>query len=373
MPRSVSWHCLASVLVVGASLFAADMAAAAPGSRACRQIEAQLANPAGSGKAGKYSAAIERQRGEIGKIRGQMRAAGCGFFSRSNSCAALSRSAARMERNLGTLQSTHSRLRGGGKSRAQLLAALDANDCRGRKSVVVASREPGLLERLFGGPERNSRSVIMPEYGDERPRYQTRTMFGGDGPSFDPGAYRTFCVRACDGYYFPMSPSSSRSDLTRDAQNCQTACPGADMQVYYHRGADEEAGLMMSVATGEAYADLPMAFAYKSDRPRDASCGCAMQASNFTIIAGNGGAEPKRSQLRPTLPPLPTGKPDPAADPETLANIDGDFGVTAIRKLLSKRNAAAISNRKVRVVGPVFLPDPPEAAGRQAPVPSQVQ
>lgn len=304
-----------------------------------------------------------------------MRAAGCGFFSSSSgTCRALSRSAQRMERNLSSLQGTHSRLRGGGsgRSRAQLLAALDANDCRGRKSIIVASREPGLLQRLFGEPDNRRRSFLFDLDDDARePRDHESGQSWRLGPGFDPGKYRTFCVRTCDGYYFPMSPSSSSNELGRDAQNCQTACPGADMQLYYHHGSGEEAGTMMSMASGSAYGDLPTAFAYRSDRPADAACGCAIKAGGFTIIAGDGrSAEPQR---RARLLPLPTSRPDPATDPETLANIDGDFGAAAIQKLLSKRSDPALVERKVRVVGPVFLPDPAAATGRPVPDQTEVQ
>lgn len=383
MRRSKIWRGMVVALGLGAMMSAASVAEAAPGSRICRQIEAQLSSGGGSSK---WVAAAGRQKSEITKVRRQMRAAGCGFFSSGGQCRALSAAASRMERNLASLQ------RGGGRSRSnasrgQLLAALDANNCRGDRQLV--RREPGLFDRLLGASPRSSDTGYL-AYADDG-----RNIVGGDRtnvrrarpdarstpetPGFNTSQFRTFCVRTCDGYYFPMSPSSSRSDFARDAQNCQTACPGAEMQVYYHSGVQEDAAEMTSAANGRPYADMATAFLYRSDQPRDNACSCAgaQKPGGFSIIAG----EPEKQQPetvaatgnagQPALP-LPRSRPDPASDPETLLNREGQFGPDAIKRLLSNETVAN-SDRKVRVVGPVFLPDPATAVDLRAPARTEVQ
>jgi hypothetical protein len=99
----------------------------------------------------KFSAAAERQRRELAKVRGQMASSGCGLFSSSLRCASLSRTASKMSANLNSLKAEAGR--GSGRSRASLIAALEANNCRkSSKEVVVASRDnsPSLFSRLFG-------------------------------------------------------------------------------------------------------------------------------------------------------------------------------------------------------------------------------
>ncbi|EFG8200357.1 hypothetical protein BMB17_005615, partial [Escherichia coli] len=121
---------------------------AAPGSAVCRSIEAQLAR--GGSSNSRYSAAAQKQVREMAKVRQQMAAAGCGMFSTSAQCTRLSRIASRMSANLNTLSARS----GSGRSRNQLLADLNANDCRAvrRNPVTVAGEKAeSVVTRLFGG------------------------------------------------------------------------------------------------------------------------------------------------------------------------------------------------------------------------------
>ena len=45
-------------------------------------------------------------------------------------------------------------------------------------------------------------------------------QYGCDVPQL--GGLRTICVGACDGYYFPISFSTSRQHLAKDAEVCQS-------------------------------------------------------------------------------------------------------------------------------------------------------
>ena len=89
------------------------------------------------------------------------------------------------------------------------------------------------------------------------------------------GEFATMCVRTCDGYYFPMSPASSSADFDRDLKNCESACPGTEMQLYYQQAVGEESETMVSPATGEPYASLPTAYLYRdAAMSRPQGCGC---------------------------------------------------------------------------------------------------
>ena len=271
-----------------------------------------------------------------------------------------------MERNLEALQRKRMKLAGGdsGRSRAKVMAALNANGCR--DEAVAERRLPrgidsnsNLLERIFGGGIRPRGAIedVLGENGvdENEDRTVRRIPKPLDGSWVNdngrirflapPGQYRTLCVRTCDGYFFPMSNASSPADFDRDQHNCESSCPGTEVQIYYHRTGDELAE-MIDFASGAPYSELPAAYLYKqSGTPRPAGCGCN-RSKNFEIVSGN--PPPSDAVQSEPVNAKPTSGPDPAADPKP----GGD-------------------DKKVRVVGPVFLPDPGAAIDLQAPAPTQ--
>ncbi|TIQ58586.1 MAG: DUF2865 domain-containing protein, partial [Mesorhizobium sp.] len=93
-------------------------------------------------------------------------------------------------------------------------------------------------------------------------------------------------------------------------------------QVFYTRGFGDDSGGMTSSVTGRPYSELPTAYLYKQPETlRPPACGCNA-AQNFEIIAGNP-PSPKQTDSDVETTPLPVAKPDPGADPETLANVEG--------------------------------------------------
>ena len=118
------------------------------------------------------------------------------------------------------------------RERLAVLKALAVNRCRS----VVAKRDKRpnrLLAGLFGnkGPFRNG---VFREGGLFGER-----SFGND---FSFGAYRTLCVRTCDGYYFPISFSAGGHELQRDETACRALCPGQLVALYVQRNSGEEGG-----------------------------------------------------------------------------------------------------------------------------------
>ncbi|ESX88887.1 MULTISPECIES: DUF2865 domain-containing protein [unclassified Mesorhizobium] len=367
-------------------------------SRVCRQLEAELASSSNGGgnssMVRKYDKAISRQFEQLSKVRGRASDANCGIslFSRNVSqCAALNSSIDRMNANLDALQAKRAQLAGGGsrRDRGRILAALDANGCRDepaprREPLQEASREPddgNLFDQLFGGNRQIDTLDQPDDPGEER---NVRRVLNQPGvPDFPTvgGEFHTSCVRTCDGYFFPMSNSASLGDFERDQKNCESSCPGTEMQVFYSRGMEDDSANMTSSVTGRPYSELPTAYLYKQpNMSRPLACGCNAQAGNFEIIGGN---PPPPEQSQPdteTTPfiPVPAAKPDPGADPETLANVQGGLDRAAIKRLAVKPVVSPVSlippdQRKVRVVGPAFLPDPAAAIDLQAPARKQVR
>lgn len=382
--------------------------AAQAASRACRQLEAELASPAGrsSPQLAKLEAAITDQNAQLQIARRKARGSGCGFRilgGGGNSCSGINANIDSMEQNLAKLERRRAkaaRAGGGGRSRARIMADLRANGCReNTASVQRPERAPeggrNLLEKLFGGGIRHRNSIE--ELGVPAPRNEERNVrrvpqssgnWVNDGGrirySAPPGRYRTLCVRNCDGYFFPISTSSTPSDFERDQANCQSSCPGAEVQIYYTRPG-QEPDTMVSGLSGQPYTALPAANLYRqTGMPSPAGCSCnapdgiagrAGEASNYSVIAG---APPPAPVVEPEPAlPHPTARPDPAADPETLANLNGGLDAEGLKRMAVTpkvdKSVPSGEERKVRVVGPVFLPDPEAAEDRQAPVRTEVR
>ena len=79
-------------------------------------------------------------------------------------------------------------------------------------------------------------------------------MASGSGPAF--------CVRSCDGKYFPLMRSNASP-----VQMCQAFCPASVTKVFF--GSTIEGA---SSSTGERYADSENAFAYRKALRADCTC-----------------------------------------------------------------------------------------------------
>jgi hypothetical protein len=89
-------------------------------------------------------------------------------------------------------------------------------------------------------------------------------------PQLGSGSFRTLCVRLCDGYYWPVSFSTTRAGLAEDEATCEQSC-GSPVKLFFYRnpnGTTEEA---VDLA-GQRYASLDNAFRYRSEYV--ASCKC---------------------------------------------------------------------------------------------------
>lgn len=361
---------------------APEAALAQAGTRLCRQLEAQLASLSGGGTASaqtrKYDDAIARQRGQMDKARGQARQAGCGFAVAGGAlafCGELNAMLARMEKNLSELQRQRTKLSGGDarRERARVMASLDINGCRAPKRTLPAAVA-------------------------QQPREQ-RVIDGRSGVRIGglPGAFRTMCVRACDGYYFPISYSVSSGAFERDGKACEAMCPGTRVELYYHRLPDEDSEDMVSVATGVPYREMKNAFLYrKPGASIPAACGCGPTAQGaaqgatqgFQTIGGDYEANepaglPDDEAVEETTTaaiPLPSTRPDPAEDPETLSTREGGLDAEGLKRLATPPPARPVvkaagkpGEKQVRVVGPAFLPGPEEAIDLQAPAPARAR
>lgn len=358
---------LAMLLVASLALAAAVPAHA--DAQLCRQLQADLAAAASGGidrqLISKHDAARATQRDQIRLARARARRAGCSSArpaANALECAAISAKIADMLRNLDKLERARAELTGTGlrNERNRILAAIDANDCRNEEPAkriaerAVAQNDAPLFDQLFGEGIAD-RDALDDEFVPEPAGNPRHIIISPRDNGSTSGEFRTLCVRTCDGYFFPMSNAASLGDFERDQKNCETSCPGVELQLYYHSAIGEQPASMVSAATGKPYSELPTAYRYKQiGKSRPVGCGCNMATTNrnFEIIAGEGKSTGKKAAS--AVAPAPSGRaPDKAAQ--------------------TAKERSPAQDPKVRVVGPAFLPDPQEAIDLQAPGPTPVR
>jgi hypothetical protein len=237
-----------------------------------------------------------------------------------------------------------------------LAQALAAEDCQGTALEAGGCRNGGVtIIRSSPADDDGAPQAEIPQLGNGVVIHRSGESFQQYG-----GEYRTSCVRTCDGYSFPMSSAATIGDFQRDQARCEAACPGADVEMFYERDGSGDLSRMISSVTGTPYAWLPNAFVYKRlDIARAPGCGCG--ASRATSVVGilPGTPAPPLVQ-RPGSSIIEAGSGKRAV--ETAAPEAGN---------VDRSGQEIEADRKVRVVGPVFLPGPLGATGRQAPAPRQ--
>ena len=110
------------------------------------------------------------------------------------------------------------------------------------------SAAEGLLDFFFGGGQK------LQQQTDNNPQSPPRPVVVSAGPAF--------CVRSCDGKYFPLMRGAASP-----AQMCQAFCPASPTKVFFGSSIDRA-----YAATGERYADSENAFAYRKALRADCTC-----------------------------------------------------------------------------------------------------
>jgi hypothetical protein len=355
-------------------------------SPACGRLEAQLAafdrssaDPARADQVRRFEEAASSQQTELERQQATARRMGCEnnsffvlFSGQPPQCVPLNAKIRQMQANLDRIHSDLGRLQGDRgpereSQRRAILVALSQNNCGAQYRAAVASTQPrgGLFESLFGPS-----SIFSPS---------------GDAPGWSSpgGTFRTVCVRTCDGYYYPISFATNQSRFAEDERACQRSCPAAEVMLFSHRNPGEDIGQAVS-NSGQLYSTLPNAFRYR--QAFDSSCSCreagqswsqalrsveddtvergdivvseerARQMSQPRVDAQGRPIRPDPRAAAPRRPEPATARtaaaPEPAAAPVPAAPATDT--VPQAREL-----APAVKpdpNRKVREVGPTFIP-----------------
>jgi hypothetical protein len=129
-------------------------------------------------------------------------------------------------------------------------------------TLAPAAQAQDFFSQLFGGFGRARQPYIqMPLPDDDRrpaPRRETRSRYGGGG-----GGGQAYCVRTCDGRYFPLTASDNASRVA----SCNSFCPASETKVVSGSSIDDA-----TTKDGKSYSELPNAFRYRNELVGGCTC-----------------------------------------------------------------------------------------------------
>jgi hypothetical protein len=124
--------------------------------------------------------------------------------------------------------------------------------------LAPAAQAEDFFSALFGGFGRSRAPQIhLPFAGEGGPVSQ------GEPRPRSYGGGQAYCVRSCDGRYFPVNGPDKQSR----AAACNSFCPASDTKIVYGSSIDHAA-----TETGKPYSELPNAFRYRNELVAGCTC-----------------------------------------------------------------------------------------------------
>jgi hypothetical protein len=144
----------------------------------------------------------------------------------------------------------------------------------GASCLPPAARAEDFFSALFGGfgGRPHGPPPGMPFANEDAapsPAPRARASYGGG---------QAWCVRTCDGRYFPISGPDNQSRTA----SCNSFCPASETKLVYGSGIDNAA-----TETGKPYSELPNAFRYRKEIVAGCSCNGKDQAGLAPISVEN--------------------------------------------------------------------------------------
>src|SRR4051812_45117946 len=146
--------------------------------------------------------------------------------------------------------------------------------------AVVSLADPAQARDFF--------SQLFGSFGSRpsAPRAPMVLPFGNEGqqpgevsrPRVAYGGGQAWCVRSCDGRYFPITGS----DAQTKSASCNNFCPASQTDVVYGSDIDHAA-----TTAGKPYSALPNAFKYRREFVADCTCNGNSQAGLAPVSIEN--------------------------------------------------------------------------------------
>ena len=122
-------------------------------------------------------------------------------------------------------------------------------------ALASSAQAQDFFSNFFGGFGRSRAPMVRMPFDDNFQQAQPRQRYGGGG--------QAYCVRTCDGRYFPLTGNDRESR----AGTCNSLCPNAATEVVYGSTIDDSA-----TENGKPYSKLPNAFRYRSELVAGCTC-----------------------------------------------------------------------------------------------------
>jgi hypothetical protein len=128
--------------------------------------------------------------------------------------------------------------------------------------LAPSVRAQDFFSALFGGMGGNSKPpmVRLPFSGDGGPGLEGQRE---PRPRNYSGGRQAYCVRTCDGRYFPITATDNQSR----AASCNNFCPASETKVVYGSSIDQA-----ETESGKLYSELPNAFKYRTELVAGCTC-----------------------------------------------------------------------------------------------------
>jgi hypothetical protein len=328
------------------------------GNPICVRLQGQLAafdqgavDPARADQIKRSEDAIAKQQADLDRAIEQAHKNGCagtGFFALfsalSPNCGPITSKIQQMRGDLDHMTSDLEQLKSGNndkqEQRRALIGQLAQNNC-GAQYTAAANAQggpQGFFDALFGGGR----------------------IVNGSGDGAPSGTYRTVCVRTCDGYYFPISYSTSPARFADDERACQRLCPASEVALYSYRNPGEDMEQAVSAGANQPYTALPNAFKYRKEFTP--ACSCRKQGQSWadalkdaddpTTLENGDIVVTDQNAKALSQPPKPAGKAAAAAG-KPVATPAAAAPATTTAAVASDSTDG--KKKPVRTVGPPFL------------------
>jgi hypothetical protein len=131
-------------------------------------------------------------------------------------------------------------------------------------AATPSAQAQDFFSRLFGGfgvQRPQPPMTPLPFASDEN---GSVTPYGSaPRPRVYGGGSQAYCVRSCDGRYFPISSAGNQSR----AASCSSFCPASETKVVYGGNIDSAV-----TENGKSYSELPNAFRYRNELVAGCTC-----------------------------------------------------------------------------------------------------
>ena len=132
-------------------------------------------------------------------------------------------------------------------------------------ALTPAAQAEDFLSALFGafGGGRPQAPATPLPYASEGNNGASENDLQRSRPLYSSGGSQAFCVRSCDGRYFPIAATGNQSK----AASCNSFCPASETKVVYGSNIDNAV-----TEGGKPYSELPNAFRYRNELVAGCTC-----------------------------------------------------------------------------------------------------